>query len=120
MSELETMDAWLARIGSREALEERVAERLAGKINARVPGPYGFRNFVRSMLLTRPHGLTCKCAKCVPIPVEEQPTLLPGTEGPTKKPRRKWDTRCPTCQGGGTILWKGERRVCPQCGEGES
>lgn len=43
------MKAWLHRIGSRAALEERQAARLAYEINAPVPGPRGLSALVKEM-----------------------------------------------------------------------
>lgn len=87
----ESVDGWMRRIGSKEALAQRQAERLAATLNKRLPPPWGFRNFVVALMKTRPHALSCQCAKCVPYPV--QPVLkLPDQDAPART-RTRWQQR---------------------------
>ena len=45
----ESMDQWLARIGSKKAMEERQAARLAGTLNPILKGPKGLATLVKLM-----------------------------------------------------------------------
>lgn len=84
----ETIEEWMRRIGSKEAMRERQEERQAGLINQPIKGPRGLANCVHAMRKTIPHALDCRCATCEPQPV----TVIPTAKVP-RKPRRKWEQR---------------------------
>lgn len=65
---------WLARIGSRKAMEERQRLRLEGKLNAAMRGIRGLGNIVGKMTGTRKtHPLDCGCPRCRPWLHEDNP-----------------------------------------------
>jgi len=109
---MESTEDYCKRIGSREAMEERQRERLAGNINKKL---YGERNagMALALLTTDGHQWKCECYLCRPWlwdgdekigtdrgeqhPQFKQPTTiiavkqepLPKGKG-FPKPRKKW------------------------------
>lgn len=64
-----TTEQWLAQIGSAKARDERVAQRLAGKLNAPMKGIRGLGNIVARMAGTPStvgHKWECVCERCRP------------------------------------------------------
>ncbi len=69
---MESTEDWLARIGSLEALEKRVALRLSGKINAPIARKVSFADMARFKMHGRAHSLHCQCDICVPPWLKEE------------------------------------------------
>lgn len=140
---METTEEWIRRIGSREALEERVRLRLAGQLNKRLSPPYGIHNFARAQQKKEAHKISCECPECMPelvrspsidviLPLpapKKAKTSLANYQAMTPKhghkaktgfkaPTTKWDARCSTCAGTGEIIGiLGDRQSCPRCGD---
>lgn len=64
----ESTEDWCRRIGSKKAMEERQAERMAGELNAPIKGAHGLAQIVGKMTgaLKKPHSLACQCETCIP------------------------------------------------------
>jgi hypothetical protein len=105
----ENTEQWLARIGSKEAMEERQKLRAVGKLNPPIRGARGLRNVVAKMgsaPTTEGHQWPCECAMCRPWLwndgakidtdrddlkhkyTENPPEKIPTN--PLKKQRKKW------------------------------
>lgn len=107
----ETTEQWLARIGSREAMEARQMKRLDGDLNAPLKGARGLAAVVRELGGRKEHPLTCKCIVCIPDWLREDmktwPKVTPGMynaiprtvtvikskDQAPKKRRSKWEKR---------------------------
>lgn len=103
---METTEQWLARIGSKEAFEQRVKERLSGRLNAPIKGTRGLANLVGEMTgAIEKHKISCQCEQCVPDEVKEwmearnpqkfekiesKPVEQPKGKKGFKQPVRKW------------------------------
>ncbi len=89
---METVDQWLNRIGTKEAMEERHALRAAGKLNRPIKGVHGIRDIVHSMIYGKKHPLTCRCDECIPPWLKEEmkswPVVKPGQYEARKTPQR--------------------------------
>lgn len=128
----ESMDEWLARIGSHKAHEERVRERLAGRMNKQFR-PVGISDCVKELRWRgfnpkkQPEPRKKPVVVSTPPPPKKQPAgdnhkpmTPPGNKAKNgfKKPARKWDARCSTCAGSGEIIGsRGDRQPCPRCAE---
>lgn len=77
---------------SRRDLEQRKADRLAGKLNPPVRGTHGLANIVAKAAGRKPHPLTCQCATCLPDWLREEmkswPVVTPGMYEASPRPAK--------------------------------
>lgn len=92
---IETTRQWLARIGSKEAMENRQKMRLSGEMNAPLRGPRSLRDCAKYL---QEHGLI-KSRKLAPSTKQDPPApkpkphiIIPSAAVPAKQ-KKDWQKR---------------------------